>query len=204
MKIDYNDLIFKEKIKQAGSSHVYSGEYKGQEVAIKLFDIIHPHSSLHRLYGVFNICLIEYDNLLKVREKCPEMNYALQEPIGVTRNPQGIDILISKLVKDDNGSLSNELKDAKNMIDKNFISQLQNILYSLAEKKIYHMHLEDQRNILVHVNSGIHPVIIDFQSMNETYYPWLKITKHFGMDSARKRYFRRINRMLKSLEENLN
>lgn len=202
MEINYEDLVFEREIKQAGSSHVYSGKYNNQDVAIKVYDRLDPRKAIHKFYGVSNICLIEHQNLLKVRKNCCDLLTYLQEPIGITRNPECIDILVSKLIKDDNGKISNELKDSKELVNRDFIDKLNFVLYSLAEQRIFHMHLEDQRNILVNLNSKANPIIIDFQSINDIYYPWLKMTKYFG-ESAEKRYFRRVNRLIKSLEESL-
>ncbi len=198
--LNYSDLKIGEEINFGASSHVYSGKYKGLGVAIKLYNKKHQKELLHKIYGVWNKCYLEYINLLGARSRCLELNNYLQEPIGISKNPSGLDVLVTKLILDDNNQVSSELKNSKKFIDKEFKYQLEKILYLLGEREIYHMHLEDERNILVQVNSGIHPVIIDFQSINEQYYPWLKLTKHLGIDSAKERYFRRVKRLLQSLE----
>ena len=146
--------------------------------------------------------MIEYENLLRVRENCGEIGDKLQEPIGMSITPEGIYCLITKLITNSDKSLSSPLKNLNGRMNDKFIKELRFILYFMASKEIYHMDINNGDNILVNINSEINPIIIDFQSINDIYYPWLKITKHFG-ESVEKRYFRRVNRLIKSLEGKL-
>lgn len=198
--LNYNDLVIGEEISSIGRcAHVYSGKYNGLDVAIKIYDKKDPEELHHRLYGVRNICLMEYENLLEARKKCPQIINSLQEPIGVTKTPSGLDLLVTKLILDDDGRVSSELKLSRDNINQNFLSELKGILYFLGKKEIYHMDLNQGDNILVQINPGIHPRIIDFH-ITDKYYPWLKLTKYLGIDSAKGRYLRRVNRLLDSLK----
>ena len=202
MKIDYDDLISGEKITTLDKNSVYLGIYFDVPVAIKIFDKKDLREERHKLlgYGIDNECLTEYNNLLEARARSHELSAFLQEPIGITKNPGGLHILVTKLITDSNGEISQDFKKCKEKINKDFISELRNVLYHLGENKVYHMDINNGDNLLVQMNSGVHPVLIDFLNMNFTYYPWLKLTKYLGIDSAEKRYYRRVNRFLNSLE----
>jgi hypothetical protein len=200
--LNYSDLIIEKEISNddAGCSHVYSGKYNKTDVAIKVYDKKDPKQLKRRLYGVKNICLMEYKNLFETRKKCPEIAEFLQEPMGISKTPTGLDVLVTKLVLNEDGSISSLLKNSKNSINKDFLDSLEYLFYFLAERKIYHMDFNNGINILVQFNSGIYPVLIDFQRLNDDYYPWLNLTKYLLIDSVEKRYFRRVNRLLNSIK----
>ena len=176
-----------------------------QPVGLKseFFDKKDLREERHKLlgYGVSNECLTEYNNLLEARAKSHELSTFLQEPIGVTKNPDGLHVLVTKLILNSNGDISQDFKKCKEKVNKDFIWELRNALYHLGEHKVYHMDISNGDNLLIQINSGVHPVLIDFLNMNFTYYPWLKLTKYLGIDSVEKRYFRRVNRFLNNLEK---
>lgn len=198
--INYNSIkLTGEVLPEGRFATVYTGEFEGEPVAVKVYDKSHKRNR-YKLLGVWDNATDEFRKLELARRVAPEVLDNLQAPIGVSQSPRGDRILVSRLVTDYDGSVSQNLEVCKR-VSSQFIDRLKYVVDCFHHHDLYILDMTPA-NILLRRDSENEssPVLIDFQRFNDLrFYIALAFGIRLGIDSKLKKDQRRLKRTLDSL-----
>lgn len=158
----------------------YQGMLNGEMVCFKRYHFSWSHAFTS------NPAKHEYGRLIQARQELAEIADSIQSPIGWYKDPTMGQVMVSRLVRDYNGTPSPSLKDTPE-ISRSFFSQLELVFDSFAAKQVLYNPVA--ANILVQRLSETEsrPVLIDFTNYESYIHYICKGAAHLISPASRKR-----------------